>query len=301
MIRVHRWKGVPHSGAAAQHEGRCSALCQGEYPVWKDSQDPESDSTLGTRGWGKRNEEQQVCRMQPDPDHVEDMDDMLLAQMSRLAPRWEVCTGYMPEMWYLTVLCGLCGLVLWVESPQGGNGGDGTTVGNSPVKLQQQEKHQSGRARQVVSPWRKEISKPTWDSEGELQKRALNQSGFWIPGDPGDTKRKSSWEAPNSEQSIAHRQDCIYARKRDLPSNPRLAKYLKEPSYLIPWNKLWSEQEERGTPSAQRFCSRCAVRRASPFLFVEGIFTHFMLSFEKTYSCTVCRHAACGTGAVSSC
>jgi hypothetical protein len=56
--------------------------------VWKDSQDPESGSTLGAWGEGRGlRSSSGVGECSQTPDHVEDMDDMLLAQKAKLAQR----------------------------------------------------------------------------------------------------------------------------------------------------------------------------------------------------------------------
>lgn len=90
MIRMHRWKGVPRSGTAARHEGRCSsALCQGESPLYgRTARIPRVTALWAQEGEGRGlRSSSGVGECSQTPDHVEDMDDMLLAHMAKLAQR----------------------------------------------------------------------------------------------------------------------------------------------------------------------------------------------------------------------
>lgn len=116
------------------------------------------------------------------------------------------------------------------------------------------------------------------------------------PSVSGDTERGSSWEAPSNVQSMAHRQ----GRERDLPYNLRLPKYQIDPSYLIPWQKLWSEQRTtlRDSPAVSQQSCLWAVSRASPFLLqvsiCRGGFLHVVL-WENILLHSFQTHAACRT------
>lgn len=77
---MHRWKGVPHSGTTARHEGRCSSTVCG-----KTAMIPRVAALWAQEGEGRGLSSSGMGECSQPPDHVGD--DMLLAQIAKLALR----------------------------------------------------------------------------------------------------------------------------------------------------------------------------------------------------------------------
>lgn len=83
---MHRWKGVPHSGTTARHEGRCSNTRVKESTLCgKTARIPRVATLWAQEGKGRGLSSSGMGECSQPPDHVED--DMLLTQIAKLALR----------------------------------------------------------------------------------------------------------------------------------------------------------------------------------------------------------------------
>lgn len=83
---MHRWKGVPHLGTTARHEGKCSSTRVKESTLCgKTARIPRVAALWAQEGEGRGLSSSGMGECSQPPDHVED--DMLLTQIAKLALR----------------------------------------------------------------------------------------------------------------------------------------------------------------------------------------------------------------------
>lgn len=240
------------SSSPAWREVCSSTLCQGESPLCgRTARIPRVAALWAREGEGSGlRSSSGVGECSQTPDHVE---DILLAQMTKLAQRWERCAGYMPkcDIWQswlaLLMISFQLELLVWVNSLQGENGGDRITVGNAVLSgfgsHRGKDWAEPASGLHSKGPSKNNLGFQGWAVEEKVEKLVwlLYLRCSWL------SKRERSLESlirglsKKSATGPLAKTGCEKTQTYHLISGGSVPNKLKLPS-TPPWKKLQSEE-----------------------------------------------------------